>query len=57
MRRMGLTQPGVGIDRLYPHGAEQPRHTFVMHRLSLTPHPGGHPTHAIVRRDRVLLIQ
>jgi hypothetical protein len=57
MRGMRLTQPRLGIDRLSAHRVQQPRHPFVMHRVPLTPPPGGHPTDAIVWRVRVLLIQ
>src|SRR5438067_8028385 len=37
MRRMGVTHPWFGIDGLQPHGAQQPRDTFVIHRIPLTP--------------------
>ena len=57
MRGMRLTQPGLGIDRLSAHSVQQPRHPFVIHRVPLTPQPSGHPTHAIVRRIGVLLLQ
>ena len=57
MRGMRLTQPGLGIERLSAHRVQQPRDPFVIHRVPLTPQPSGHPTHAIVRRVGVLLIQ
>jgi hypothetical protein len=57
MRRMGLTQAGLGIDRRNPPRMHQPRHACVMHCLSLPPSPGSHPTDALVWRVRVGLLQ
>ena len=56
-RGMRLTQPGLGIPRLSAQRVQPPRPPFVMHRVPLTPPPSGHPTHAIVRRVGVLLLQ
>ena len=56
-RRMGITHPWCGINALSPHRTQQPCHTFMIARVALTPSPGGHPTHTIVRRGGVWLIQ
>jgi hypothetical protein len=51
LRRMRRTQPWGGIERLHPQRGQPARHPFVMHRVPLTPSPGGHPPHASLRRS------
>jgi hypothetical protein len=57
MRKMRLTAPWFGIDRLQPQGAQPPRSSCVMHLIALPPSPGSHPPHPRGRRGGLLLSQ
>src|SRR5439155_24910932 len=50
MGRRRRAPPGLGREPLHPPGTPPPRPALLLPRVPVTPPPGGHPTHTLVRR-------
>src|SRR5207253_1460958 len=50
MGRRRRAHPGLGSEPLHPPGTPPPRPALLLPRVPVTPPPGGHPTHTLVRR-------